>query len=297
MIGADGAGEDSFVDGKFAPLAPEARLAEASERVDEVLTDSAIVTGVLGALVDFDLAGVASEAGRTDTLVAAQLIETGAIVLAWMRFALVDVNLATGPGETRLALATIGSGRVDAKAAVLARGADGAFVVVNGAVGAAISCGAVADCVTIDGRRVAGGVLVAGRVEAAVVELAEDAGLAGRTLAVELALAVVAGGARLARGLLAVVDVLAAVWTGPAVDTDALVAVDLGHAGGPIFAHVRVLPALVGERAGQRQQQQGQSSQRQQLVASSAWAWAGHLACILRGSCAAFRWIRSWCSS
>lgn len=242
---------------------------------------------ILGALVDLDFAPEAGEPRRADALVAAALVEAGTIVLAGVSLALVDVYLAPGASEAGRALAPERAGRVDTNAPVLAGRTDGALVVVDRAVGAAVAGRAGADCVAVGGRWVAGGILVARRMKAAVVELAEDAGLAGRTLAVEVADSVVASCARLARGLLAVVDVLAAVGPGPAVDTDALVAVDFGHAGGPVFAHIRLLPALIGERARQREQQH---QERQVLVA----CWPVHLAAVLLASAGFHGLALSW---
>lgn len=59
--------------------------------------------------------------GHADTAIGSALVEAGAIVLARVRVALVDVHLAAGARKTDRTIAAIRAGRVDTGAAVFAR--------------------------------------------------------------------------------------------------------------------------------------------------------------------------------
>lgn len=186
---------DRFVNRKFTALSPKTLLTETSKRVDIVFTLCSILTWIVGALVNLNLTLDSGETWRAYTLVATFLIQTSTIVLAGIGVALVDVDLAARSVEAARALAPEGARRVDTNAAMFARRTDSAFVVVNGAIGTAKTRRASADRPSVDRQRVAGCIWMARVEEAAIIKLAEDTGLAGRTLAIEATRAIVASGA------------------------------------------------------------------------------------------------------
>lgn len=75
-------------------------------------------------------------AGHADTAEAATLVQTGALVLARVGVAFIDVDFTSGPRETTSAVAAERARRVDAETLVFAREALGAFVHIFGAVDA-----------------------------------------------------------------------------------------------------------------------------------------------------------------
>lgn len=202
-------------------------------------------------------------------------VQAGGVILARHRQALVDVDLAARAGVATAALALEGALGVHALSKVLARvGAcrrveflvtgskrltlcdsrlrrrrlkptNGALVHVLVAGSAHKAGRAGADSAAVERVGVAHGALVAGVADAGVVQVAQHARLAHGALAGEGGHAVVAGGAVEADGDGAVVNVLAAVVAGPAVDAHAGVAADGVEAGAAVVAGVGLHEALV----------------------------------------------------
>merc|ERR1711946_25042 len=90
------------------------------------------------------------------------LIQAGPVVLARIRVAFVDVDLAAGAGEPARAVALEGARRVDAEAVVLAGRSRLALVDILRAVDPFESFGAGAHVGSIDGAGVAYGTGMAG---------------------------------------------------------------------------------------------------------------------------------------
>lgn len=186
-----------------------------------------------------------SVAGHADAAETSALVQAGALVLARVGVALVDVHLTAGPCESAGAVAAERAGRVDAEALVLAGETLGALVHVLGAVDSLEAVGTGAEVGAVNGARVADGARVARVAGARVVQVTEQARLARRALAVEGAHPVVARGAVEASGHGAVVDVLRAVGACPAVDADARVAAHSVSARSAVLAHAGPQRALV----------------------------------------------------
>lgn len=235
---------ERLVRGVLAPFAPISGLAQTPIRVHVVLADGSVLARIGGALVDVDLAARPREAGRTDTLEAALLVEAGGLVFARVRLALVDVDLAPGPLEAARTLALEGAGRVDADAVVFAGRPCLTLVYVDLAEATRPTGRTDARGAPIDGRKVTLGIVVTRVVVAAIFELTQQTHSTWRTLAVEVADAV-ATLARPAGSLGAIVDVLATVVTCPAVDAHTVVVAVSVVAGGAILADVRLDETLV----------------------------------------------------
>lgn len=186
-----------------------------------------------------------SVAGHADATETSALVQAGALILAGVGVALVDVHLAAGPCEAASAVAAERAGRVNAEALVLAGETLGALVHVLGAVDSLEAVGTGAEVGAVDGTRVADGSRVARVAGARVVQVTEQARLARRALAVEGADPVVARGAVEASSHGAVVDVLRAVGACPAVDADARVAAHSVGARSTVLAHAGPQRALV----------------------------------------------------
>ena len=104
----------------------------------------------------------------------AALVQTGAVVLARIRVAFVDVDLAARSGESARAVALERSGRVDAQSVVFARRAGFAFVDVFRAVDSFEAVGTRTQVGAVDGTRFATGAGVARIRCAGVVQMTQQ---------------------------------------------------------------------------------------------------------------------------
>lgn len=231
--------------GVLASASPVTRLTVTPEGVDSVLADGSVVTWIAGALISLDFTPLTFESVGADALVAAFLIQTLTAIRTWITVALVDVDLASGAGETSRTVASERAWSVDASSSMFAWRACSALVGVDGAVSSGETRPARADRMTVNGRSVTGGIRLARVAEAAVVKLAQNASLAGRTFAVEAADSVVASSAVFADCICAVVDVLATVGASPAVYANALIAAKLVETSRAILADIWSFRALV----------------------------------------------------
>lgn len=154
---------------KLTPFAPVASRTEAPERIDLVLASGPILARILGTLVNVCLALGSSVAWHTDTLVAALLVQAGALIHARIDLTLVDVDLATSASEASWTFAPERAGHIDTRAAMFTGRTGGAFVIVNGTIGPTEARRAGADGPAIDRRWVTGCIGVTRVVVAAVV--------------------------------------------------------------------------------------------------------------------------------
>lgn len=117
-------------------------------------------------------------------------------------------------------------------------GTQSTFIHVLAAGWPRVPGGASADGLAIDRIGVTVGSLVAGVADARIVEVAQQTCAPMRTLAIEGGHAVMAGGALETGSTGTVIDVLAAVFSGPAIDTHAVVATMRIVAGSTILAGI-----------------------------------------------------------
>lgn len=115
----------------------------------------------------------ACETRHADAAEGSRVVETGAIVLTGMGFALVHVRFASRPRESLRTVAGERAGRVHANTVVLARGSLLALVDVLRAVDPLVTGGAGAGERSVDRARVADRALVAGIRGARVVQMAQ----------------------------------------------------------------------------------------------------------------------------
>ena len=88
---------DTVVVIDLAPAAGEAKGTVASEGVEAVLADPAVVAGVGGAVVDVALAVGAGEAIHTGALIAVDPINADTVVVTGIGGALVNIDIAVFP--------------------------------------------------------------------------------------------------------------------------------------------------------------------------------------------------------
>lgn len=183
---------------------------------------------------------------HADTGVVPDPVQTGAVVLAGVGGALVDVLLTAGAGVPPKTVTGEGAVGVHALAAVLTGVcADAALVSVDVAGAAGVSSGTVTVEHAADGVCVTVRAFATRITDTSIVSVAQQTGLPVRAEADEGGHAVDAGGARAAGGGGAVVDVLGAVGTAPAVHTDTDVAARVVTARPAVLTGVGLQAALV----------------------------------------------------
>lgn len=111
---------------------------------------------------------------HADTSESAAFVQASAVVLARIRVAFVDVDLASGAGESARAIAPERAGSVDAEAVVLARRTGLAFVDVFRTVDTFVAVRTRAHVGTIDGTCVTDGASVARIGSARIVQMAQQ---------------------------------------------------------------------------------------------------------------------------
>lgn len=164
-------------------------------------------------------------------------VQTSAVILAGIRIALVDVDLAPGSGESARAVAFERTWRVDAEPVVLARRTRLTLIDIVGTVDSLEPFGTRAHVRSVDGTRVANSTGVTRIRGASVVQMAQQPRFPGCALTEETAHAVVARRTVEASRSGTVVDVLRTVGTGPSVDADARVAAVCVGARGAVLAN------------------------------------------------------------
>lgn len=175
----------------------------------------------------------------------ARVVQAASIILARMAFAFVDIRFAARPGKPLRAIACKRTGRIDAFAVVFARRALHAFVDVFGAIDAFVAGRTRARVRAIHRTRVANSVRVAWIRGARVVQMAQQTRFARNAAADEAADAIDARGPIETGRVRTIVDIDAAIGSGPAVHTNARVSADRIRARRPILADRWSRQALV----------------------------------------------------
>jgi len=226
-------------------FASEARRTDALVRVNQIGTDATVDAWAGSAFVNVYFAVNTRVTWHANASESAALVQTGAVVLARIRVAFVDVDLAARSGESARAVALERSGSVDAQSVVFARRAGFAFVDVFRAVHSFEAVGTRTQVGAVDGTRFATGTGVARIRGASVVQMTQQTSFAWGTLAVEAADTIVTGGAIEASGTGAVINVLRTISSGPSVDANARISAVRVDASGSVFADGRPQSALV----------------------------------------------------
>lgn len=158
---------------------------------------------------------------HADASKSARIVETTSLILARMRFALVDVRLTTRSSEALTTVASKRAGNVDAKTIMLTRRALEALVDVLRAVWSLVALRARTGERAVDGIRFTDGILMAWIRDTRVIQMAQQTSLSRRTLTAEAADAIDASRSTKTRSVDAVIDILRAVVARPSIYANA----------------------------------------------------------------------------
>jgi len=185
------------------------------------------------------------ESGHANAAKSATFVDARPLVLARVRFALIDVHLAATSLEPGQAVASVRARHVNAGPAVFTRRALIAFVDVNVTFGTNVAARATASVTTVDHARFTDGSRVARIGITSIVQVTKEASLVRRTFANVASHPVVACIA-VETGLnSAVIHIDLAIVTLESVDTDAGVTSVRVVTRGSVLAYVRPRLALV----------------------------------------------------
>jgi hypothetical protein len=139
----------------LASLSRKAYGTCASETIDEVCANASILARIGAAFIDIRLAMTTRETGHANAAKPSTFIDARSLVLARIRFTLVNVHLTATALKTRQAIASVGAGHVHTGTTMFTRRAFITFVDVNVALGTNVAAGATACITTVDHARLA----------------------------------------------------------------------------------------------------------------------------------------------
>lgn len=161
------------------------------------------------------------ETGHTNTTEGARIIEATALVLTRMRFAFVNVGLATWPSKTLRTIAHKRTGRIDTDTIMLAGRSLIAFVDVLRTINTFITGGTRTSIGAINRTCITDGIGMARIRGAGIIQVTEKTRFTGCTAAIERTDAIYASGTIQTGCCGTVVDILTAIRAIPTIDTDA----------------------------------------------------------------------------
>lgn len=192
--------------------------------VDFIDASAIVLAGAAGTFVCIDFTELPFITWHTDTLEPSNLVQTSAVVLTGVGETLINVSLAARSCVAREAVALERALGVDAFSAMLTWvGTKRTFVHIMVAGRPGVAGGAGADGLAVHWVGVTVGAFVAGVANTSVIQVTKQTCAAMWTLAVEGRHAIMAGGSIVTSSVGTVINVLTAVLSGPAVDTDTVV--------------------------------------------------------------------------
>lgn len=236
----------TLINVNLAHGACETSRTAAGESIDHVFTKSSINTRTAVTFINVQLTECTSKACHTNTGEFPNSIQTGGIILAGSRQALVDIGFTSRTGVTSTTLALERTLSVHTTTKVLTGvGTYGAFIHILVTSSPGKTRRTCADCSSIHWVGVTHGILVARITNTCIFQMTQETCLSHGTLAVKRGHSVMAGGAVEADGGGAVIDVLTAALAGPSIDTDTRVPTQSVKAGPAIVARVGLELAFV----------------------------------------------------
>lgn len=197
--------------------AGESLGAGALEGVDEITTGTTVHARPYRTFVYVDLALSSSKTRHADASKGPRIVQAGTVILTRMRLALVHIRLASRTRESLRAIAGEGSGRVHANTIVLARRTLRALINVLGTVQSFVSGGARTGEGSVDRAGITNRALVTWIRRTGIIEMTKQSGLSIRALAIEAADAIDASCAVETGCACTVINVDAAIGSGPAI--------------------------------------------------------------------------------